>query len=787
MSAPFLLTPQQALAFGWSVLPLNGRREALVKWLVYQRRLPTSEELLAWQTLNPACWGFITGTLSGRVTLDFDGPGGRHTYGRLAKYVQAQHGILLVPHRQTPSGGLHIDFAHPGPSWRVTTCNHKAKRALAANWSDLDVRGDGGYAGFFGAAEIKGATPHPVTGALPTGQYTWLRDPELYSLDILPPDLREAFGLLHPPTEKAPAANTQARAPTDAADASRVPAAVLIGRAVEQMRVEGRNNAGFWLATQCRDNRYSQSETADILRDYAGACPNVNMKGHREPYAARDREATLKQVFQRPAREPWTPAQAQEETPTTSRNDTVGPQNYPAASSQSTVPVNGREQASTDENIDDVPIPDAYEESATYPPGTFEPSSHGKEKTKEKRKKKRESTGGWRNRLTCNSKGEAHSNLWNVHLCLSCDIRWEGALRFDEFSFRVIVTDSAPKGIDRGELQDHILDRIHCWLEADFLPRISTENVQKAVHLVARANSFHPIRDYFDRLQWDGQPRLATFFAVYFQAKGPTVYLREVACMFFVAAVARIYRPGCQADYMLVLEGKQGIFKSQALRALFGAEYFTDQMPSLDGRDASIQLRGKHCIEFAEFDRLSKHEASTVKAFVTRPVDTYRPINGRETVNVPRQCVFAATVNPTEYLTDEENRRFWPVRCGQIDVVAILRDRDQLWAEAVVLYRKGSSWWPSAELLPEFQEQQEKREIENPYHARLAEWLDQTAISGRITETPQWLTTAHILDGLQIPPAQWKSVEQYVAKAMRKLGYIKKRYGSQSLRFWNKP
>jgi putative DNA primase/helicase len=171
---------------------------------------------------------------------------------------------------------------------------------------------------------------------------------------------------------------------------------------------------------------------------------------------------------------------------------------------------------------------------------------------------------------------------------------------------------------------------------------------------------------------------------------------------------------------------------------------------------------------------------------VTRCVDTYRPVNGKETVDVPRQCVFAATVNPTEYLTDEENRRFWPVRCGQVDVTGISRDRNQLWAEAVTLYREGTQWWPSAELLVGFQQQQEKREIENPYYSRLAEWLDQTAISERIAQNPQWLTTARILDGLNIPPAQWKTAEQAVSKAIRKLGYGKKRYGQYRVRFWRK-
>jgi hypothetical protein len=341
MSAPFLLTPQQALALGWQVLPLNARREALVKWLAYQKCLPTSDELLVWQALNPACWAFITGALSGRITLDFDSGNGRLTYTRVAKHVQTEYGIALVPHRQTASGGIHIDFEHPG--WHVATVNHQAKRTLAAqHWSNLDIRGDGGYAAFYGAAEIKGAVPDPVTGVVPTGQYTWLRDPEPYSLDILPTDLRKAFGLLHPRQEQAPAANAPESATPDGAAVPRVPVGALIRRAVGQVRVEGRNNAGFWLATQCRDNGYSQCEAADILKDYALACPDVNTKGRREPYTVRDRKATLEQVFQRPARNPWITAQAQKETPTMSRDDTARPLNHLAVSTPGTLPMNGQ-------------------------------------------------------------------------------------------------------------------------------------------------------------------------------------------------------------------------------------------------------------------------------------------------------------------------------------------------------------------------------------------------------------------------------------------------------------
>jgi predicted P-loop ATPase len=188
--------------------------------------------------------------------------------------------------------------------------------------------------------------------------------------------------------------------------------------------------------------------------------------------------------------------------------------------------------------------------------------------------------------------------------------------------------------------------------------------------------------------------------------------------------VARVYRPGCKVDTMLILEGLQGIGKS-SLFALLGGEWYTDDVAELDTKDAPLGTRGKWIIEFAELDSMAKALPSKIKAFISRATDHFRLPYDRRAGDFPRECVFCGTINVGTYLRDETGgRRFWPAECKWIDLKALRRDRDQLWAEAKARFESGTHWWlDTPELVKAAGEEQDQRFDDDVWVEPVATWL----------------------------------------------------------------
>jgi predicted P-loop ATPase len=350
---------------------------------------------------------------------------------------------------------------------------------------------------------------------------------------------------------------------------------------------------------------------------------------------------------------------------------------------------------------------------------------------------------------------------------------WGGVLAFNEFGFGTVTLKPTPWGVvPKGEWTDHE-DR----LAAEWLQRqgvlVSVEVAGQAVQTAARDRPFHPVKTYLQSLQWDGVERVDGWLSTYL-GTDDTEYSRAVGSRWLISAIARILRPGAKADCCLILEGPQGIRKSTALSTL-ASEYFTDELADLGSKDAAMQTRGVWIIELSELDSLSHSEVARIKAFMSRTTDRFRPPYGMRLVESPRQCVFAGTVNHSTYLRDETGgRRFWPITCGRIDVEALARDRDQLWAEAKARFDVGAVWWlETAELLQMASDQQIDRYEGDPWEEVIGPWLEsRTSVS--ISEVlEKCLQKAHAL---------WTQTDKNrAARCLRALGWerYRERQGSR--------
>ncbi|WP_245443934.1 virulence-associated E family protein [Microvirga sp. KLBC 81] len=333
-----------------------------------------------------------------------------------------------------------------------------------------------------------------------------------------------------------------------------------------------------------------------------------------------------------------------------------------------------------------------------------------------------------------NKEGKPLPILHNAMVALSNDPALVSMVAFDEMLSAPMLLHPVPSCRPSLEESDAFTSRpvtdtdvgiLQEWLQVAGLYRIGKDLTHQAIDMWAQERAYHPVRDYLNSLKWDKCERVKSWLSNYLGVE-PSPYAEGIGRMFLVAMVARIFDPGCKADYMMVLEGPQGARKSSACRIL-GGEYFSDNLPDIAvGKDVSQHLAGKWLIEIAEMSAMSKAENAALKAFISRPVERYRPSYGRKEVIQPRQCVFIGTTNKSVYLKDETGgRRFWPVTVGTIDTEALARNRDQLFAEAVELYRARVPWWPDEVFERDYiKPQQESRFEADVWEEDIVKYLD---------------------------------------------------------------
>jgi len=335
-------------------------------------------------------------------------------------------------------------------------------------------------------------------------------------------------------------------------------------------------------------------------------------------------------------------------------------------------------------------------------------------------------TTGWKAKLRRTDKEKVKALLINADIALRHAPEWEGAFEWDAMRQRVrLVAESPIGGAVPRDWTDDDDCKLAIWMQSEGI-EVGRDTVGPVVQALAKDNSVHPVRQFLESLHWDGEPRVDSWLMRYLGVKAGA-YSVSVGRWWLISAVARAYDPGCQADHVLVLEGEQGLGKSTAVQALVGPEWFADDLPDLANKDAHLAALDSWVIELAELESLRKAEVTQLKGFITRKTESFRPPYGKSMIRAARSCVFVGTTNRTDYLRDESgNRRFWPVRCSGIDREALAADREQIWAEAVVLYFDGAKWWPDAKdgsLLKLIEQEQRDRVDTDPWQGPIDQFV----------------------------------------------------------------
>lgn len=322
-----------------------------------------------------------------------------------------------------------------------------------------------------------------------------------------------------------------------------------------------------------------------------------------------------------------------------------------------------------------------------------------------------ELTGDWKENLICDKNGTpVKGSLNNAILYLKNFSKYKGVFRLNDFQKEIFVTKCPPWDSEQSfnvrRLDDNDISLCTAHMEHYGITP-DTGKIFKAIAAAAESDKFHPARDYFNGLQWDGKERLKTWLSYYLGAEGDDLeYLSFIGKKWLTAGVKRIFEPGCKFDHILVIEGSQGRGKSTALEymATFGRDkkesYFTDNIKIVDiqNKDTILMLQGSIIVELAELAGFNKKDDEEIKGWITVKEDRCRKPYERTVTVFPRQFVLAATTNSYDYLKDPTgNRRYWPFKSSALDLEAIQRDREQLWAEAVHLYKSGLYIGPNEE------------------------------------------------------------------------------------------
>lgn len=364
---------------------------------------------------------------------------------------------------------------------------------------------------------------------------------------------------------------------------------------------------------------------------------------------------------------------------------------------------------------------------------------------------------GWHLNLEINAAGKFENNLSNAGQIIQSDPRTGPCVEYNIFlnetvtrrpimsKMKAIPVIPINDKISGDVWQDTHSNALRFLLEAPNGPgkpgwglKVSDRDLDAAIDMAGRHYPFHPVREMLESGSWDGLARAESMFIRYLGCPDHPYY-RETCRKFLIAAVARVYEPGHKFDFVPILEGFQGKRKSTFIRIL-AMDWFEELKGSFgDEKRLVEQMMGAWILELPELSAVTRSIIEEIKAFISASHSTVRLSYGRRSKRFDRQCVFMGSTNEAEYLIDHTgNRRWWPIFCSvvEIDTEGLKKEVQQIWYEAVVMYREMRAEQPhgdlplyltdpaSVKLALELQEDRRQQTDTDVWGGIIQNWLD---------------------------------------------------------------
>jgi predicted P-loop ATPase len=374
--------------------------------------------------------------------------------------------------------------------------------------------------------------------------------------------------------------------------------------------------------------------------------------------------------------------------------------------------------------------------------------------------------------LVLNRQSEPYCNADNVRRILAADTRFAAVLWFDSDSKQTMCDSRLWSDSDDNDLLAH--------LQSDYgIPRMALDPVRQGVDLYARSKSKAPLTEWLSSLTWDGTERIPTWLADAYGCDRSD-YTAAVGRCWLVSLIARAFKPGCQVDTMVVLEGAQGLRKSSSLEILGGQWYRAITQP-FGSKEWLEAITGVVWLaEVADLSGFRGRDLDHLKAALTTRVDRFRRSYDRRALDYPRRCVFTGTTNRDDWQADDTGaRRFLPVAVREVNLDFIRANREQLFAEAVQRFQAGADWWEMPQ--KDAEREQEQRRDDDVWQPRIENYLH----GKNSTTVPDILEFCLDIEA----DKQDKRAQMRVSSILRVLGFIRKleRQGVTVLRVWKRP